>query len=272
MRRLPRWAWLVLAGLFGLAAALVAVGMLRAPSWQPPETGVQWARVVVAARDITPGTEMTPDCLRVDSHWHPESRPAGAFAAVEKLQGRVTAYPLAAGEPILEGKLAPLGAVAGLTALLSPSKRAMTVKVDEASGVAGFLSPDNRVDVVVTLDKGDFSSAPLSKVVLQNLRVLGTGQRIEKRPGDKPQVVPTVTLEVSPEEGEALALAAQGGRISLVLRNSSDEKLVATPGMTAHRLLGQVPRPARSGEAGSAKPARSSVEVLRGLNRESVTF
>jgi len=127
--------------------------------------------------------------------------------------------------------------------------------------------------VVVTLDKGDYSSAPMSKVVLQNLRVLGTGQRTEKRPGDKPQVVPTVTLEVSPEEGEALALAAQGGRISLVLRNNSDQKLVATPGMNALRLLGNVrdSGAGASGEAG-ARPSRSTVEVLRGLSRQSVTF
>ncbi len=274
MRRLPRWVWLVLAGMFGLAAALVAVGMLRNPSRPPPETGVNWARVVVVARDLAATTELTPDCLRVDSRWPPESRPAGTFAGVEKLQGRVTAYPMAAGEPILESKLAPQGALPGLTALLPPNKRAMTVKVDEASGVAGFLSPDNRVDVVVTLDKGDYSSAPMSKVVLQNLRVLGTGQKTEKRPGDKPQVVPTVTLEVSPEEGEALALAAQGGRISLVLRNSSDQELVATPGMNAHRLLGQVARPAveAPAPAQAARPARSAVEVLRGLNRESMSF
>jgi pilus assembly protein CpaB len=271
MRQLPRWMWLVMAGLFALAAALVAVGWLRASSRAPHEAGVQWAPVVAAARDIDAATELTPELLRVEPRWPQESRPKGSFGGPKKLKGRVTAYPLGAGEPILESKLAPQGVLPGLTALLPPHKRAMTVKVDEASGVAGFLNPDNRVDVVVTLNKGDYGNHPISKVVLQKLRVLGTGQKTEKRPGDKPQVVPTVTLEVTPEEGEALALAAQEGRISLVLRNHHDQERVTTPGMNALRLLGMVREPG-PGEARKAGPSRGTVEVLRGLARESVTF
>ena len=142
------------------------------------------------------------------------------------------------GELILEKKLAPKGTLLGLTALLPATKRAMTVKVDEASGVVGFVIPDNRVDVLVTIDKGEYNGNPLSRVLLQNLRVLGTGQKIESRPGDKPQVVPTVTLEVSPEEGERLALASQEGRVSLVLRGQEDNKLVATQGVKADTLFG----------------------------------
>ena len=86
------------------------------------------------------------------------------------------------------------------------------------------------MDILVTMDKGDYNQDPLSRVLLQNLRVLGTGQRLENRPGDKPQVVPTVTLEVSPAEGERLALASQAGRISLVLRGQDDAQLVPTRG------------------------------------------
>jgi len=277
MSRPPRWVWLVLAGLFGLAAALMGAGWLREPPAPSSATGIKCTPVVLAARDIEAATELTPDLLRVDLRWPLESLPKGSFSGVEKLTGRVTASTVGAGEPILEARLAPQGAAAGLTALLPPNKRAMTVKVDEASGVAGFLNPDNRVDVVVTLDKGDYSSAPTSKVVLQNLRVLGTGQKIEKRPGDKPQVVPTVTLEVSPEEGEALALAAQEGRIFLVLRSPRDQERVDTPGMDAPRLLGMVRASAAGsgagGEAGgAAKPPCRTVEVLRGLNRQAVTF
>jgi pilus assembly protein CpaB len=181
---------------------------------------------------------------------------------------------LAAGEPVLESKLAPKGVIPGLTALLSMDMRAMTVKVDEASGVAGFLNPDNRVDVVVTVDKGDFNKDPISKLVLQNLRVLGTGQRIEKRLGEKPQVVPTVTLELTPEEGERLALAIREGNISLVLRNQQDERVVQTTGARTSTLLGELTRPVTVQEEPevSPPPALSSVEVIRRLTKETLSF
>jgi pilus assembly protein CpaB len=272
MPRPPRWLWLVLAGVFGLAAALVAVGWLKGAAGPAAATSASYAPVVVAARDIEAATELTPELLRLSPHWPLESRPQGAFSRTDKLLGRVTAFPLGAGEPILEGKLAPQGAAPGLTALLPPRKRAMTVKVDEASGVAGFLNPDNRVDVLVTLDKGEYSGKPASKVVLQNLRVLGAGQKMEKRPGDKPQVVPTVTLEVSPEEGEVLALAAQEGRIFLVLRSHRDQEVVPTPGMDAPRLLGGMTTAAAPPKIRGVQPSRNRVEVLRGRSREAVTF
>lgn len=150
----------------------------------------------------------------------------------------------------------------------------MTVKVDEASGVAGFLNPDNRVDVVVTVDKGDFNKDPISKVVLQNLRVLGTGQRIEKRLGEKPQVVPTVTLELTPVEGERLALATREGMISLVLRNQQDEQLVQTIGVRTSTLLGSpTPGPAvQENKEDRPNPMLRTVEVIRRVTKESMTF
>ena len=136
------------------------------------------------------------------------------------------------------------------------------------------MAPDNRVDVLVTIDKGEYNKNPLSRVLLQNLRVLGTGQRIENRPGDKPQVVPTVTLEVSPEEGERLALAAQEGRISLVLRGQEDNKLVAHPGGKSRHLVRRRRQdsdrltPTRS----RPRPPAAPCEVIRGLQREPVSF
>ena len=161
----------------------------------------------------------------------------------------------------------------GITAELSPNQRAMTVKVDEASGVAGFLTPGNRVDVVVVVDKGEYDKDPLAKLLFQNLKVLGTGQNLENRPGDKPQIVPTVTLEVSPEQGESLALAAQEGRISLVLRGQGDQQLVETLGADASKLFGR-PRkaipPAPPAVATASPPART-VEMIRGLERAPIT-
>jgi pilus assembly protein CpaB len=268
MTRFPPWLWLVLTVVFAAAASLAWI-MHRSP---PPPAPLEMARVVVAKADIGPVARLTPDQLKVEE-WPPEGVPKGAFPRVEMLEGRVTAYAFTEGEPLLERKLALKGTSPGLTALLSPEKRAMTVKVDEASGVAGFVAPDNRVDVVVTVDKGDYSKNPISKVVFQNLRVLGIGQRIEARPGDKPQVVPTVTLEVTPEEGEQMALAAQEGRISLVLRGQEDARLVSTPGAVASRMFGgltsQEPAATAAPDPG---PQRRSVEIIRGLERRPSGF
>jgi pilus assembly protein CpaB len=273
MRRLPPWVWLMLALVFGATATFMAMGWLKNQSKVVKQKKTEMVPVVVASKDIPSAVALSADQLKVHQ-WPSDSALVGKFSRLDDVKGRVTAIPLTAGEPLLESKLAPEGVIPGLTALLSPEKRAMTVKVDEASGVAGFLNPDNRVDVVVTVDKGDFNKDPVSKVVLQNLRVLGTGQRIEKRLGEKPQVVPTVTLEVTPEEGERLALATREGMISLVLRNQQDEQVVATTGVRTSTLLGAVTQPVAVQEdpGNSPPPPMYTVEVIRRLSKESLTF
>jgi pilus assembly protein CpaB len=127
--------------------------------------------------------------------------------------------------------------------------------------------------VVVIVDKGEYDKDPIAKLLFQNLKVLGTGQKLENRPGDKPQIVPTVTLEVTPEIGERLALAAQEGRISLVLRGRGDQQLVETLGVDASKLFGKPRRalPAAPGPAPVA-PAPRTVEMIRGLERAPVTL
>jgi len=266
MRRLPPWLWLLLALVFGATATFMALGWMKSQSQrqaQPPKAPT--ASVVVAANDIDAANAIRMDQLTT-VQWPQDACPKGGFSRVEEASGRVTVLPLGAGEPILEPKLAPKGTPAGMTALVSPNKRAMTVKVDEASGVAGFIVPNNRVDVVVSINRGDFSKDPLAKIVLENLRVLGTGQKIiEKQPDGKPQVVPTVTLEVTPEEGERLALAGQEGHISLVLRSQKDEEQVGTKGISTSRLF-------RSSSSGAPMQDGPGVEIVRRLKRESVTF
>jgi pilus assembly protein CpaB len=274
MRRLPPWLWLILALIFGATATFMAMGWLQSQSQKvAQQTKPEMVSVVVAAKDVPSAVALAGDQLKV-RQWPQDSALAGKFSRLEDAVGRVTAIPMAAGEPVVESKLAPKGVIPGLTALLPPEKRAMTVKVDEASGVAGFLNPDNRVDVVVTVDKGDFNKDPISKVVLQNLRVLGTGQRIEKRLGEKPQVVPTVTLEVTPVEGERLALATREGMISLVLRNQQDEQVVQTIGVRTSTLLGSAtPVPAvQENKEDRPAPMLRTVEVIRRVSKESMTF
>jgi pilus assembly protein CpaB len=270
MPRLPGWAWLLLAIAFATLASYMALGWLkRQAAVQPPKA--KTTMVVAAKVAVAPTSLLRAEQLRTEV-WHQEKPPPGSFNNLEQVVGRVTATSIQPGDLITENKLAPKGAVAGITALLSPNQRAMTVKVDEASGVAGFLTPGDRVDVVVVVDKGEFHQDPLAKLLFQNLKVLGTGQKLENRPGDKPQIVPTVTLEVTPEQGERLALAAQEGRISLVVRGQGDLQLVETLGADNSRLFGK-PRqaiPQAPPAAAAVSPRARTVEMIRGLERAPV--
>lgn len=265
MRQLPGWVWLLVAIVFAGLASYMALGWLKRQA-AVPVIKEKTSLVVVATTQVGATSSLSAAQLKTEV-WHQETPPQGSFANIQQVLGRVTATSLTPGELVTENKLTPRGTVPGINALLSPDKRAMTVKVDEASGVAGFLVPGDRVDVVVIVDKGDYDKDPISKILFQDLKVLGTGQKMETRPGDKPLVVPTVTLEVSPEEGERLALAAQEGRISLVLRGRGDQKLVQTMGADTTKLLG---KPAKLNKA--APPPRRTVDVIRGLQRSPAEF
>jgi pilus assembly protein CpaB len=267
MPRLPNWAWLVLAIGFATLATYMAMGYLkRHAAVKPPEA--KTSQVVVAKSAIDPASRVSREQLKLEV-WHQEKSPPGSFSSLAQVEERVAGTLIMPGDLVLENKLTPKGTVPGISALLSPDRRAMTVKVDEASGVAGFLTPGSWVDVVVVVNKGDYNKDPLAKLLFQNLKVLGTGQKLEARPGDKPLIVPTVTLEVTPEQGEGLALAAQEGRISLVLRGQGDQQLVQTLGADTNQLFGK-PRkstPSVPPIAAKVSPAGRTVEMIRGLER-----
>ena len=272
MPRLPGWAWLLLAIAFATLASYMALGWIERQAAVKPPVQEKSTVVVVAKIEVSPTSLLTEVQLKTEA-WHQEKPPPGSFTSLEQVVGRVTATSIMPGELVTENKLAPKGTVPGITALLSPNQRAMTVKVDEASGVAGFLIPGNRVDVVVVVDKGEYDKDPIAKLLFQNLKVLGTGQNLESRPGDKAQIVPTVTLEVTPEIGERLALAAQEGRISLVLRGQGDQQLVETLGADASKLFGKPRKAIRPAPptAATVSPPAWTVEMIRGLERASIT-
>jgi pilus assembly protein CpaB len=278
LQRISPLLLLVLAIFFGGIAAYMANGWLKAKSLRANQAALQKVQVtptVVAAKDIPAGSSLEPGFLKVVD-WPKDNQLPGAAEDIKQVSGRVLRYPLVAGEIVLEGKLAPKGTSAGLAGIIQNDKRAVTVKVDEASGVAGFIMPGNWVDVLLTMEKNEFKDDPMSQVVLQNILVLGRGQDLDQPKNDeKPKIVPTVTLQVTPEEGERLALASKEGFITLALRGYTETAAVPTSGIRTSALMQSAKKPEPTFEAPIAAaplPKKSGVEVLRGVGRETVNF
>ena len=221
--------------------------------------------VVVAAVDLSWGTALTNGMLKkVD--FLKGSLTEGFFSDSSSLVGRVLIYPVKANEPIFESRLAPMDVkVGGVAAVITPQKRAVAVKVDKVIGVSGYVHPGNRVDVLMTVGTGR-TYAPVTKTILENILVLAVGSETQDRKGFEEKSSPTdvITLEVTPEEAERLALAATEGRLQLALRNFSDTENIVTQGTTLSTLLG-------SYSQGSTKEARSigrkEVEVKKPVSQ-----
>ena len=158
--------------------------------------------------------------------------PPQAVQNVSQIEGRVVNMPLSRGEPIILTKLAPEGTAAGLGGLLKPDMRAYTIKVDDVSGVAGFLQPGDRVDILMTLSMPDKTGEKFSKVVLQDIMVLTAGKVWQQAGSGEPKSVNTVTLEVTPQQSEVLNLASAQGKIHLSLRNRTNKAIAPTNATT----------------------------------------
>jgi pilus assembly protein CpaB len=268
--------------LFGLAVvvALVVTGMIYGWLKQMTTTQAQAREtqsVVVAAVDLPWGTSITSSMVKSVPYLK-ESLPAGHFTDPAALVGRTNIYPMRAGEPLFESKLAPTTvSQGGVAALVTPKKRAMGVKVDKVVGVSGFIHPGNRVDVLVTLSRSERLNDPTTKIVLENILVLATGTELEKTgKQEKPAQVDVITLEVTPEEGEKLALAATEGKLQLALRNFSDTATSDTRGTTIPGLLSRAEAPkAVAKKAAAPKPAPApgvTVETIRGSKVTEMNF
>jgi pilus assembly protein CpaB len=217
--------------------------------------------------------------------WPAGAVPAGSFNRLEALDGRVLRGQMLKDEPVLESRLAPVGTKGGLSAVIADGRRAITVKVNEVVGVAGFALPGNFVDVLVNTQ--DDADRPVSKIVLERILVLAVAQEAS-RDDTKPRVVNAVTLEVTPEQAERIDLARSVGTLSLVLRNQIDQAPIATAGIRKQDLLrgGAAPAPVAAGGAAAATAPRpvvrrapapraapqdkGNVEVIRGVQRSSV--
>jgi pilus assembly protein CpaB len=189
--------------------------------------------------------------------------------------GRGLIVPVAENEPLLEGKLAARGAGGGLPVIIDEGMRALSVAVDQVVGVAGFVLPANRVDVLLTIPEHT-SKEQATRVIMQNVRTLASGQSIQQDKEGKPQTVSVVTLLVTPEQAETLTLASTQGRIQLALRNTLDPARIKTKGTRVSALLGGAIAPAsraRRTAGGISTPAPSSVvEIYRGGTRTLQRF
>jgi pilus assembly protein CpaB len=206
--------------------------------------------------------------------------PEGTFAQPSEVIGRGIIVPIVKNEPVLKAKLASKEAGSGLPPVIPEGMRAVSVRVDEVVGVAGYVLPGNRVDVLATANPTDQRSDTTTKVILSNVQVLTAGTRMEQdQENTKPVAVTVVTLLVFPEQSERLALASTEGKIQLALRNPLDQGAPETPGIRPGTLLGLVKAaPVKMASAGPRKPgvpitqqsvapALPTVEIIRGDKR-----
>src|SRR5262245_58711068 len=215
----------VLAGavIFGLIAAVSVSRFLSGNT-----SGL--SRIVVAKLEIPLGEKITIDHL-TSVQLPADAIPEGSFASPDQVIGRVTSTRVAAREPLTVSRLAPEGAMAGLSGLIPPGYRAVTVKVDDEAGIAGFLYPGTIVDVLAVINSEVANNQPVSKIVLQNIKVLASGSELDQRKnGREPENFKTVTLLVTPEQAEALTLSSTEGRLRLALRSTTDQQNAITAG------------------------------------------
>lgn len=277
MKNVKALVLLLLAVVAGLGAAVYAA------SWVSGQGTIASNKVVVAAVDIPLGSKINPEMLAT-TDWPSGSVPPGAFKEIKDLHERVVKSGVMRGEAILEGKLAPAGTQGGLSAVIAEGKRAMTVRVNDVVGVAGFALPGNYVDVMVNAKqdkdgKGE-EGRQISKTVLEHVLVLAVAQEAG-RDDTKPKVVNAVTLELTLEDSEKLDLARSVGTLSLVLRNQVDNEKVKTAGVTKQQLFGlkeELPvKVAAAGKRAAAKqvvhrtkpaaqPEKICVEVIQDGN------
>jgi len=251
-------------------------------------------KVVVAKRNIPLGTLITTDDVKL-ADWPIANPIEGGFNDPTLVVDRATMTPLQTNEPILEAKLAPVGSGAGLTAVIPEGMRALSIQVNSIIGVAGFVLPGSRVDLILIAQppsdvKGSKPGEQASKIILENLEVLAAGQNVQRNVDGKPQTVQVVTLLVTPEQAQKVALATGEGRIQLALRNPID-KVVAEPKLAVKSALYTdsttdepepppkvqkrpirrapvAPRPV----AVAPEPRIVVVEVIQGANRSKQSF
>jgi len=298
---------LIIAVLAAVAFGLIAAVSVSRYLANSQEYTRNLSNVVIARTDIEIGSRIIAEQLTV-AQFPRSVAPEGTYAKIDdRLIGRIAVTKISAREPLTESRLAPEGSAAGLSAIIPEGYRAMNVRVDDVVGISGFIMPGALVDIVVTIEPPENAQnrERVSKIVLQNIKVLANGANLDKPKNEKEvERVRTVTLQVTPDQAEKLALAAAEGRLQLVMRNSIDQGDEVTPGANKASLLqgdratpvpdpgfgkNQTtttprtttvrrvrPRPADT-TASNPKPApppveRPSIEVIEGAKKRNVDF
>jgi len=193
-----------------------------------------------------------------------ESTPDGHFSSINPMQGRVLLTNLKHQEPILDSKLTAGPGTGGVASITDPKKRAMGVRVDDVVGVAGFIKPGDRVDVMVTIDPTMNSGRMVTKTILENIKVLAVGtEMIRAGKDEEAKVVQVITLEVEVEEAEKLGLASIQGKLRLALRNPVNADPILTRGATVGALMSSY-RPKEAPREESDEFTRDQVEIIKG--------
>jgi len=289
--------------MLALAVVLAGAAVFLARNWieeqarpivvQQPNVVENTTMVVVASSRLGFGDSVRRENLRLVK-WPSDAMPEGAFTAIEQVidgkEGRVVLRTIEINEPVLESKISGFGGKASLAAILSPEMRAVTIRVNDVAGVAGFVLPGDRVDILLTRDRtggagGNVATNLITDVLLQNVKVLGIDQDANEDK-NKPSVAKAVTLEVSPQQAQKLALASQLGSLALMLRNLADAEAEQVRTVSTRDLsVGEVNEPADEPAVADApkkpsKPVRivkrtkeedplSAVRIVRGTDATS---
>jgi pilus assembly protein CpaB len=246
----------VVFGVAVLVAAAATFGVWRVLQSAEARNRVTTVSVVVALRDIPEGNIIEREMLGTGT-WPASAIPAGAFQRADSVVGRVTRVPVFKGEAIVPGRLAPLGTGPGLEVKISPGKRAMAVRINDVAGISGLIQPNSRVDVLVTMGgRGN----QVSKVFMENMRVLSVGTQVQRGLDGMPADGKTATLEVTPTEAERLAVAMGQGTIQLVLRGYGDPDSINTDGASSTDVMAALrDAPAAVSEPVVRTPVRRTV-------------
>jgi pilus assembly protein CpaB len=265
---------LVLALVSGGAAGYLALGYMNKPLSPRSASASATTHIVVAARDLALGTVLAPGDVKTIA-WPSLTVPPGYAASEEQVMGRGLITPVSANEPLMTAKLADKEAGGGLPIVIPEGMRAVSVEVDEVIGVAGFVTPGTRVDVLVTLSSDAGRDEAATRLILQNVQALASGQTTQRSANGEPQTTTVITLLVTPEQAEKLTLAATEGAIQLALRNTLDMAEVETRGVAADNLVRTEapPQPARTTAArGPRRASGTSVITYNGAERTVTTF
>lgn len=246
--------------LFALVVSGVFYQLSRGlASGAPPTSNEDKVDLIVAARPLTVGMTLTPEDVKL-TKIPAAAFPKGGFSKVEDIAQRPLISNILLEEPVLEGRLAPKGSGTGLAPVIPAGMRAVSVRVTDVVGVAGFVQPGLKVDVLVT-GRPPRGEAPMTSTVLQNITVLSSGTTLAADARGQAISAQSVTLLVTPEQAEILTLASNEGRIQLVLRNSKDNEVRATPGSNVAKLYGV--QASRGNGRGYAEPDGEQPEEPR---------